>query len=99
MTDPQRRHDELRAEVRSSQLAFLRTELEVAKSLLDLATSLEDAATQVRRRSLAEEACTEVARRLSENSRGITLCEDDREELSAELWRLHRRLHEHEQRS
>jgi hypothetical protein len=70
---------------------FLRTELQVAKTLLDVAHAGLDAQTEGRRRHEARLAYAEVERRLTTNSR-IILSATERDELTAGLAQLARRL-------
>jgi hypothetical protein len=77
--------------VRSTQIEFLRAELQVANTMLDLAAASDEGWVRERRRAQAIEACEEVARHLIDD-RGLALSETEREELSAELWAVTRRL-------
>jgi hypothetical protein len=92
MSDPELRTEALRESVHATQFTFLRTELEVARNMLNLADDRVDPPARERRRTLAEEACNAVAKFLADDSTGIALSEAEREALNAELWTLTGRL-------
>jgi hypothetical protein len=71
---------------------FLRTELQIANTMLDLADVADDVATYDRRRARAVAARVEVERRLAPDAPRIGLNEKQREELSASLRYVSRRL-------
>jgi hypothetical protein len=77
--------EELLATSRQARLRFLRTELQIASTMLDLADSASDQETRHRRESAAADACNEVARGLDPSSRTAPLSELERAELTAGL--------------
>jgi hypothetical protein len=92
MPEKELRADALHQSVHATQFAFLRTELEVARNMLNLAAIRDDPSGRERRRVLAQDACTAVAKFLADDSNGVTLSEGERETLNAELWTLNGRL-------
>jgi hypothetical protein len=75
-----------------SGFEFLRTELQIAHTMLDLADVADDRATYDRRRARADAARVEVERRLSAAAPKIGLNEQQCEELFAGLRLVERRL-------
>lgn len=76
---------------RHARLRFLRTELQVANTMLNLAGSSLDPETRRRREAAAEDACAEVARNLGSRARTAFLSRSERAELTAGLDALQRR--------
>jgi hypothetical protein len=91
MSDPIQQSRELQVETRRLALDFLRTELRVANTLLELAERGREDQSAVRRRAEARAAYGEVAKRLLDPSE-IELSASEREELATGLARLGRRL-------
>jgi hypothetical protein len=76
---------------RRAAVVFLRTELRVANTLLDLADTGTDLETKVRRREEARAAYIEVAEHLAKESR-LTFSHGERAELTRGLDELARRF-------
>jgi hypothetical protein len=77
---------------RASRRDFLRTELKIANTMLDLAATSRDAGDRERRRGRAREACGEVARHLAVEDSPNALDAMERAELSAGVRRIEQRL-------
>lgn len=81
----------LREAARHAAVEFLRIELRVANTMLDVATCSSDWRGGERRRAAARAACGEVARHLAKGST-IVLSASERDELTAGLDKLAHRF-------
>jgi hypothetical protein len=91
MTDVIRQSEALRRATSQAAVDFLRTELQVAHTLLDLADSAMGAGADARRRDQARMAVAEVAKGLAKEGH-ITFTESERNELTTGLTELAQRL-------
>jgi hypothetical protein len=83
---------ELMSTAQSVWMDFLRVELELAHTLLDLADSAREAAARERRIALAAEAATVVERFIATRPPAVKTLGEARERLSSELSKVKERL-------
>lgn len=76
--------------VRSSALEFMRVELKIGNTMLDLAAATSDQETHARRHAQATEACNTVKRYLGEPA--VPLPAEDRESIATGLRALEQRI-------
>src|SRR5258705_8241495 len=91
MSDLFRQSEALRHEARRVAVEFLRTELRIANTLLDLVQSRTDAQANTRRRDEARAAYDEVEKQLGEGG-SLALSEREQVELTIGVTELGRRL-------
>ena len=92
MRDLSQSSEALIATARASRLAFLRTELRVANTMLNLAATSRDAGDRERRRDRAREACREVARHLAVAESPNALSARERVELASGMRAIEQRM-------
>jgi CTP-dependent riboflavin kinase len=92
MNDVARNADAIQDAVRASAIEFLKVELKIANTMLDLAASTAEHEAHQRRLGQANEAYSTVARYLSGEGPTVTLDEEQREALTVELRSLARRM-------
>jgi hypothetical protein len=90
MTDLTRNEAALADAVRSSALEFLRVELKIANTMLDLAASASEQETHERRREQARIACDTVKRYLDEPA--VPIPTKDHDAISESLRALEQRI-------
>jgi hypothetical protein len=92
MNDTTRNADAIQDAVRASAIEFLKVELKIANTMLDLAAATEEHETHQRRLAQANAAYATVARYLSGDGSRVPLGEEQREALTMELRTLARRM-------
>jgi hypothetical protein len=90
MNDLARNGAALANAVRTSAVEFLRVELKIANTMLDLAASTDEEETHERRRAQANEACDAVKRYLDEPA--VPLAVKDRQAIMEGLHALQQRI-------
>jgi hypothetical protein len=91
MVDLHRNSEALRESARLAAVDFLRTELRVANTMLDVASTGTDVLATARRREAARMAYAEVVKHLVKGS-GISLTQHERDELTTGLESIARRF-------
>jgi hypothetical protein len=91
MNDTTRNPDSIQDAVRASAVEFLKVELKIANTMLDLAAATAEHATHQRRLAQANVAYATVARYLGGEG-PVPLSEEQREALALELRSLERRM-------
>jgi hypothetical protein len=92
MNDTARNADAVQDAVRASAVEFLKVELKIANTMLDLAASTEEHEIHQRRLAQANLACATIARYLSSDGPAVPLGEEQREALTRQLRSLERRI-------
>jgi hypothetical protein len=92
LKDPSLSSEALLASARATRIDFLRAEIRIANTMLDLAATSRNAGDRERRRDRAREACGEVARHLAVVDSVNAVNALQREELSTAVRGVERRL-------
>jgi hypothetical protein len=92
MNDLVRKEGAMQAAVRASAIEFLKVELKIANTMLDLAAATSEHGAHQRRRAQAIEAYATVARYLSGEGSTVPLGEEQRKELTVGLLSVARRM-------
>jgi hypothetical protein len=90
MSDLARNEAALADAVRASAVEFLKVELKIGNTMLDLAASTDERDTHARRRAQAQEACSTVKRYL--DGPAVPIPAEEREALLVGLRALERRI-------
>jgi molecular chaperone DnaK (HSP70) len=90
MNDLAKNESPLADAVRASALEFLKVELKIGNTMLDLAAATDERETNARRRAQAQEACSTVKRYLHEPP--VPLSAEDRQAIGEGLNALEKRI-------
>jgi hypothetical protein len=86
------RNGAIKDAVRASAIEFLKVELRIANTMLDLAATTGEHEAQQRRRAQANEACVTVARYLNGEGPAVPLGDEQHAALTVALRSLERRM-------